>query len=193
MIERFFRTVFYHIRARERRLLSVLRENPRGLAARLFHADMIRLNRDSLCRGLAIGMFWGFAPMPFQMFPAAVFCWLARANLPAAILCVWISNPFTYAPIFFVEYQLGLLLVGDSGMSWADFLMLMDGEGNPLWRLLQEIGEPILRGALAISTVMAVLGYAGGALLFRSLQKRKLRMLRKYAARRAVHGHVHPR
>lgn len=190
MSERFFRALLYHIRNRERRLLQGLRGNPRGWAARLLHTDMLRITRDGLCRGMAIGMFWGFAPMPFQMIPAAFFCWLARANLPAAILCVWISNPFTYAPIFFAEYQIGVLLSGEEGISWEEFRALMDGDGNPLVHLLHEIGEPILRGALAASAVMAAVGYVCGALMFHRLKKAK-RRIKRFAARRA--GHAHPR
>ncbi|MGI9297180.1 MAG: DUF2062 domain-containing protein [Gammaproteobacteria bacterium] len=192
MNERFFRGLLYHIRARERLILRKLRENPRGWAARLLHADMLRITRDGLCRGLAIGMFWGFAPMPFQMIPAAFFCWLARANLPAAILCVWISNPFTYAPIFFAEYQIGVLLSGEDGISWEEFRALMKGSENPLALLLREIGEPILRGALAASAVMAAVGYAGGALMFHRLRETKRRLRRRFAAKRAA-GHAHPR
>ena len=154
---------------------------------------MIRVSRHGLSRGLAIGMFWAFAPMPFQMIPAAFFCWLSRANLPAAILCVWISNPFTYAPIFFAEYQIGLLLSGESGIGWDEFRALMSGDDNPISHLLREVGEPIFLGALAASTAMAAAGYALGILMFRRLQKRALRRRKRATKRGGAHRHAHSR
>ena len=189
MSERIFRALLYHIRARERQLLRALRRQNSGLLSRILHADMLRITRDGLCRGLAIGMFWGFAPMPFQMAPAAVFCWLARANLPAAIICVWISNPFTYAPIFFAEYQIGLLLTGGEGISWSEFQLMSDpgdhpedADDNPVFNLLFQIGEPLLLGALASSAVMSAVGYAGGAFMFRRLGDKKRRQRAAKAA-----------
>lgn len=188
MSEQFFRSVWYYIRTRERQILRGLRANPKALLSRLMHADMIRASRVGVCRGLAIGMFWGFAPMPFQMIPATFFCWLARANLPAAIICVWISNPFTYAPIFFAEYKIGVFLSGEPGISWDEFRMMMNEGENLIMHLLQRIGEPLLHGALVAATFMALSGYAGGALLFHRIQKRKRRR-----AKRPRDENAHPR
>lgn len=191
MTEKFLRALFYRIRSGERRILSELRVNPRGLAARLMNANMIRISRDGICRGFAVGMFWGFTPMPFQMLPAAVFCWLARANLPVAIFCVWISNPFTYLPIFFLEYQVGAALFADGAMNWQEFKALGEG-GNLFANMLKEIGLPLLQGALVMCTVMSVAGYGLGVLLFRWIEKRRTRkqeLARGIKTGKTTHAH----
>ena len=35
-----------------------------------------------------------------------------RANLPLIVALQWISNPFTVAPIYFADYEIGLLMLG---------------------------------------------------------------------------------
>ena len=35
-----------------------------------------------------------------------------RANLPLIVALQWISNPFTVAPIYFADYEIGLSLLG---------------------------------------------------------------------------------
>ena len=65
----------------------------KSLVGRLLDSDLVHWNRGTASRGAAVGMFWAFTPIPFQMFPATLFCLLVRGNLPLAILCVWISNP----------------------------------------------------------------------------------------------------
>ena len=183
MSEKLFRSLWYHIRTGERRLLRKLRDNPKSIVAQWLHTDMINMTQTSICRGLAIGMFWGFTPMPFQMVPAVFFCWLARANLPAALLCVWISNPLTYAPIFFMEYQVGVLFSDDDGIDWNEFRGLVENPETAIFDLLRDIGAPLLHGALITSTFMALTGYVIGKLLFAYLSKKRA------ARRAAVNAH----
>lgn len=84
---------------------------------RLFDGNLWHLNRHSVSRGLAIGLFCAYLPMPFEMIPAALLSLLLRGNLPIAILGVWTSNPFTWVPIYFPGYWLGSVLLGTAPLS----------------------------------------------------------------------------
>ena len=171
-MEKYFRALVYYIRVQERRLINRIRRQPHSLAGRFVNLNLILFNPRPLRRGMAIGMFWGFMPMPFQMLPAAICCWLTRANLPSAILCVWLSNPFTYVPIFYVEYQLGVFLFGEDNINWQTFSEMFVGEGQSFLYLFETIGSPLLLGALVIGTTAAVGGYFSGILMFYYLDKR---------------------
>ena len=80
---------------------------------KLMQKPLWRFSYPSVARALFIGMFWMMIPMPFQMIPAAMMCVMFRANIPLAMTCVWISNPFTWIPIYFSNYIFGTLLLNE--------------------------------------------------------------------------------
>ncbi|MGU9951298.1 MAG: DUF2062 domain-containing protein [Gammaproteobacteria bacterium WSBS_2016_MAG_OTU1] len=167
-MKRFFRIILYYIRANERWLILKERANPGGFFTHMYSAGMLKFSEQTVCRGLAIGMFWGFVPIPFQMAPAAFFCWLARSNLPVAILCVWISNPLTYVPIFFLEYKVGVWLFGTTTVIDMEFFSnaLADGIASIPLDVFQTILFPLLQGSVVVSIVAALVGYIFGIVLF---------------------------
>ena len=64
--------------------------------------------------GFAIGLFIGLLPIVgIQMIVAFVICWVARANLIASIPPVWISNPVTLVPLYYILNRVGGLFVGE--------------------------------------------------------------------------------
>ena len=69
--------------------------------------ELWTFNRQSTAKGVAIGIFCAFLPMPFEMVPAIFLATLMRANLPFAIAGVWISNPVTWIPLYTPCYLLG--------------------------------------------------------------------------------------
>src|SRR5690606_12186808 len=62
----------------------------------LFH-----LNRHSVSAGVAIGVFVALQPIVGQMPLAAVLALWLRGNLPLALTLTWLTNPLTYAPVYF--------------------------------------------------------------------------------------------
>lgn len=138
-----------------------------------FASAMMRWDRPTVARGVAIGMFWAWPPIPFQMAPTALLCWLAGGNLPLAIACVWISNPLTYLPIFALEYRIGLALLGLPRPATSLLERLRGGDSlwmeivNNLW----EIGVPVLLGALFLSVSTAIVGYAVMGFLWKERPK----------------------
>lgn len=64
-------------------------------------------NRQSTAKGVAIGLFCAFLPMPFEMMPAIFLAVLMGGNLPFAMAGVWLSNPITWVPLYTPCYLLG--------------------------------------------------------------------------------------
>jgi len=81
----------------------------------------------SIAGGMTVGIFVGMGPtFGFQMIPAAFIAALLRVNILAAVLGVWISNPFTAVPIYYYEYRLGkLILPFEPGSDAAEGIALV--------------------------------------------------------------------
>ena len=95
----------------------IARFGPRIREPNLWH-----LNRRSVSAGIAMGVLAAFIPLPVQIFVAISLCFVVRGNLALAVAATWISNPFTYLPIFFFCYELGTAIVG----------VPLDHEGVPI-------------------------------------------------------------
>jgi uncharacterized protein (DUF2062 family) len=78
--------------------------------------DYLGINRRSVTRGVGIGLFWGFIPMPMQMAAVLATTPFIRFNVPIAISMVWLSNPFTMPPMYYMEYLTGNFLLGREGI-----------------------------------------------------------------------------
>lgn len=76
----------------------------------------LSVNRRMITRGVAAGLFWGFIPMPMQMLAVMATTPFVRFNVPVAISMVWLSNPFTMPPMYYMEYLTGNLLLGREGI-----------------------------------------------------------------------------
>lgn len=64
--------------------------------------------------GFAIGMFIGWLPiMGIQMVAAGLLAWVLRANVVASLPPVWISNPVTVVPMYYLCNRTGALFAGD--------------------------------------------------------------------------------
>ncbi|MGH1426870.1 MAG: DUF2062 domain-containing protein [Arenicella sp.] len=69
--------------------------------------ELWAMNRNSLPLGIAIGIFCAFMPMPFEMVLAAFLAIALGGNVIFAISFVWISNPFTWIPLYTPCYWIG--------------------------------------------------------------------------------------
>ena len=108
-----------------------------------------------------MGLFFAFIPVPFQMLLAAPGAVIFSANLPLSIALVWITNPFTMAPIYYGCYKLGAWLLGIQ--IETDAVMSLEY----VWQVFETIWQPFLLGCLILSIVSALLGYFGVQLIYR--------------------------
>ena len=73
----------------------------------LHDPNIFHLTRHSCAGGVATGLFVAFLPLPGHMVIAALAAIWFRVNLPLAVVLVWITNPVTIPPVFFVAYEIG--------------------------------------------------------------------------------------
>jgi uncharacterized protein (DUF2062 family) len=86
--------------------------------------EYLSINRKSVSRGVLVGLFWGFIPMPMQMVAVMATTPFLRFNVPIAISMVWLSNPFTMPPMYYMEYLTGNFILGLEGC--RDIELTMD-------------------------------------------------------------------
>lgn len=145
---------------------SSIRQNRwiRHFGAALNHPNLWHLNRRSVAMGVAIGMFAGLIPGPFQMLTAALASIWLRVNLPVAVLTTLYTNPFTIVPLYLVAYKLGtLVLATDEGLSPIAKLNLLDLPATEwitgLLQWMSAMGKPFLIGLPLLAAILSVAGY----------------------------------
>ncbi len=82
---------------------------------RYYYYRFLRLQGSpaAIARGLAAGVFAGCFPIfGFQTLVGIAIAIPARGNKIAAAAGTWISNPFTYVPIYWFNFRLGQSLLG---------------------------------------------------------------------------------
>lgn len=130
---------------------------------RLLHdPNLWHLNRRSVSGAFAIGLFFAFVPVPFQMVLSAAVAIPTRVNLPISVVLVWITNPLTMPPMFYGTYRLG---------AWLLNKPTMDIEFQISWEWLSTtlayIWQPFLLGCLVAGLFSSALGFLGIRLFWR--------------------------
>lgn len=150
----------------------------RFMGTMLHDPNLWHLNRHSVARAMAVGLFVAMLPIPMQMLLSAVIAMPLRANLPISIGLVWLTNPVTMPAVFYIQYKIGSMLLGapERSMPMELSLTWLTSEIHLIW-------QPLLLGAVLIGAVLAAVGYAGTMLYWRiwvgrNWQKRKLRRRR---------------
>ena len=120
----------------------------------LHEPNLWHLSRRSVAGAFAVGLFFAWMPVPFQMFLAAGAAILFRTNLPISVVLVWITNPVTIPPMFFFAYTVGTWIIGEPPQDFS-FELTMD------W-LLNEMStswKPFLLGCFTIASICSLIGY----------------------------------
>ncbi len=138
----------------------------------LHHHNLWHLHRRSVAGGVAIGLFCGLIPGPFQMISAALLAALLRVNLPVAVFTTLYTNPFTIVPLYALAYELGAWVSGTRGgaaMAQLSFPELhWYGWPGELWGWLTLLGKPILIGLPLLAASLAIAGYFSVRLAWRA-------------------------
>ena len=102
---------------------------------RYYKLKILRLkeNPQKIARGFAAGVFAGCLPlMGLQFVVSLLLALLIKGNKITALMGTWISNPFTYVPLFLLNFKVGKLIINllisdydkefsfDSGQKFTD-------------------------------------------------------------------------
>lgn len=141
-------------------------------------------SRRGVALGVALGVFFGLL-IPIAQIPASVTAAvLLRANIPAAIASTLVSNPVTFAPIYYGAYKLGVWVTGDHRAATPrQFKAATElDEDAGLWARIRALGKPLLVGLGITAVVMGSLTYGVITLFWRWRTVTKRRSRRRWAA-----------
>lgn len=131
----------------------------------LHHPRLWHLSRHGIALGVAIGVFFGLLIPIAQMPASAVFAMLLRANLPAAIASTLVTNPFTFAPVYYLAYQIGAVILGEPTVPpLSEAALASEAAGLAGWlgswsERLAEMGKPLLLGLAILAVTMSLSSY----------------------------------
>jgi uncharacterized protein (DUF2062 family) len=132
---------------------------------------IIRQTQDEhkVALGAAIGMWVNFLPLPGLGGLSSIgLAWALRANIPAAFIAQWPSNPWTFPLIWWVSYVFGRLIIPMPEGS-ISFGTLMH---NFSWNYLGENWLALMQGVMLPMTVGGqVLGIVLGIITYRIMYR----------------------
>ena len=151
-------------------------ERARALRFRLFRRVHRRgrralwaFNRDSVARGVAVGLFFGVL-LPVAQIVAAIFAAVVvRANLLVTAASTFVTNPVTLPFVYYYAFRIGSLLTERDREVAADVTVSEEAAEQALevaaWHVTlidwaSSIALPFLVGLLFLALTAAVLGYA---------------------------------
>ena len=154
------------------------------LGALLHDPNLFHLNRHSISVAFFVGLFIAFLPIFGQIPLAAVAAFVFRCNLPIAVTLVWISNPLTFAFIYYGAYRLGARILQ---------IPTIDLSFNFTWEWFKTdfllIWQPLVLGCVLLSLFFGCLGYVSVQWLWRWHVWRKWRLRKeKRLARQTNHS-----
>jgi len=134
----------------------------RHFGALLHDENLWHMNRRSVAGGVAAGLFWAMIPIPVQMVTSALSAVMLRINLPISVALVWITNPLTMPPVFYVNYLIGTWILGQPP-DVGEFQLSVEwisAELGAIWK-------PLYMGSIVLGTVLACIGYSAIRLYWR--------------------------
>lgn len=149
----------------------------------LHHPKLWHLNRRPVAGGVAIGMFAGLIPGPFQMLCAAIFSVLFRVNLPVAVCTTLYTNPFTIVPLYVLAHRIGVFAMGVESAEIREMEFEFHDRAFTQWlpeliEYMARMGKPLIVGLPLLALMLAVSSY------FLVMIAWRLRILHKWHRRR---------
>lgn len=138
-----------------------VRHNPwlRWIGFALHHPQLWHITRRGVALGVALGIFFGLL-VPIAQIPlSAAAAVVLRANIPTAVASTLITNPVTFAPIYYAAYHLGATLIGEKGVP-KNLEVGSSENGEASWiDRIAALGKPLLLGLLILACSMGALAY----------------------------------
>jgi uncharacterized protein (DUF2062 family) len=140
---------------------------------RYFYWRFLRLQGtpEQLSRGIASGVFSGCYPLfGFQTIIGIGVATVLRGNRIMAAAATWISNPFTYVPIFAFNFQVGHWLLGGGPVNVFDDLDSLKG-----WMDMgTDVTARLMLGSTVVGVIAGIISYFAGVWLIRRIHQRRL-------------------
>ena len=120
-------------------------------------------------RGVAVGIFSGCFPFfGLQSLIGICLASLVRGHHLLAAIGTWISNPFTYIPLYIVNYKVGEFLLGN-GKPLNDLSQLSHKQ---MWYQGLLVSNRILLGSFIVGLSSGIAMGCISYMLFKKLNKR---------------------
>ncbi|NJM44647.1 MAG: DUF2062 domain-containing protein [Brachymonas sp.] len=162
----------------------------RWMGPSLLHPRLWHLSRRAVALGAAIGVFFAFITPIAQIPLSAAVSIVLRANMPAAVVATLVNTPPTFGPVYYAAWVVGSKVLGEKvdDKNRPDVLVGQSPDldlspqaltGWSKWMVkLQQVGKPLLLGALIFSVVFSALAYVlvNGFWHWRVRSKRKRRL-----------------
>lgn len=117
------------------------------------NTNLWHFNCHSVATAVSLGFFIGYLPIPGHMILSGLAAVAFEANFPLAIAMVWVSNPITIPPMFYLAYRVGAFVLHTP-------VEPLHIEANYHWLIheLGYLGFPTLVGAVLCGAVLAIMG-----------------------------------
>lgn len=146
----------------------------RWLGPSLMHPRLWHFSRRGVAIGVGLGIFFGLL-IPIAQIPfAAGSAVLLRANIPVAIGSTLVTNPVTFAPIYYGAYKLGLWVTraeDSEALSPENYQQNQNAtaetDANSVLTALSNMGKPLIIGLFIIATFMGLSAYLIITLIWR--------------------------
>lgn len=134
-----------------------------------------RLEKHAVAKGAAIGVFLAFMMPVAQILSAALAALMMRANITVAAVCTLITNPFTFAPFYWLSYKIGSFVLGNPSATSVDadklsetaaFKVSQAGWLQSVIDWVSHAGLPLITGLVIMGTIGACVAYGSVHLLW---------------------------
>jgi len=121
------------------------------------------ISRRTVVPAFALGLFISYMPFPGHMLAAGLLALLLRVNIPVAVASVWVSNPLTMGPMYYVAFDVGRRLLR---MPPRTFQFELSVE----WLLsgFIYVWQPLLLGSILLGSILSLIGFVSLDLLWRA-------------------------
>ena len=124
-------------------------------------------------KGLAIGVFSGCFPFfGLQTLIGVFFAKLAKGNVLLAAIGTWISNPFTYIPLYYLNYKVGSIFFNTSSNEIIEKSLVI----HDIWKQGRIFSLKLLLGSFCVGLILALI--CGSIVFFIYKIKLKKKLLR---------------
>ena len=123
---------------------------------------LIKLNvsPSKIAFSIALGIFVGLAiPMGLQTLFIIPLVLLTNSNLFLSWAATFVTNPFTFIPIYIFSYQIGETILGNPISSRHLEVLLNNPNWSNFWNLGSEGLAVFLTGLFVIGTIGAAISY----------------------------------